>query len=516
VHNQGIGPWVSRRLERSRGHVALAYRDERLRYEDLAARIDRLANALVDRGVGAGDRVAYLGNNHPSFLESLFATALIGAIFVPLNTRLAPPEVQFALEDSGAETLILHEEFRDLARAGSWPTGVSRRIVVDGPADAAVEEYESVLVSGATTHRDDPVSLDDPAIILYTSGTTGHPKGAVLTHGNLTWNCFNALVDYGVSADERVLLISPLFHVAALSMGALPVLLQGGTVILHEKFDPGHVLSTIQSEGITMLSGVPTTFQMLQEHADWDTTDLSSLQHLTCGGSTMPERMLQAYEDRGLAFSCGYGMTETSPGATAMPPSMSRTKMGSSGVPHFFTDVKIVDGEGRTVPPGEVGEIWVKGPNVIKEYWRRPEATEASIVDGWFRSGDLGSFDEDGYIFISDRLKDMIISGGENIYSAEVEGRIMEIPQIAAVALIGVPDPKWGEVPLAIVALKPGEQLEAEQITGHLAGRLAKYKIPKRVVFVDELPRTASGKVRKADLRAQFAATTASAGEERS
>lgn len=505
MQNQGIGPWVSRRRDRSMGDIAITFRDQRIRYEELAERIARLANALADRGVGVGDRVAYLGNNHPSFLETLFATATLGAIFVPLNTRLAAPELEFALEDSGSTTLVLHEEFRDLARAASWPTGVVRRLVVDGAADPAVEQYEAVLASGSPAVQDVTVSLDDAAVILYTSGTTGHPKGAVLTHGNLTWNCFNAIVDYGVTVSERVLLISPLFHVAALSMGALPVLLQGGSVILHEKFDPGAVLATIESEQITMLSGVPTTFQMLHEHPAWDTTDISSLQHLTCGGSTMPERMLQAYEERGLAFSCGYGMTETAPGATAMPPRASLTKMGSSGVPHFFTDVKIVDDEGRTVAPGVVGEIWVKGPNVIREYWRRPEATESSFVDGWFRSGDLGHFDEDGYIFISDRIKDMIISGGENIYSAEVEGRIMEIPEIAAVALIGVPDQKWGEVPLAVVALKPGARLDPDAISQHLSGRLARYKIPKRVVFVDELPRTASGKVRKADLRSRYA-----------
>jgi fatty-acyl-CoA synthase len=510
VQNQGIGPWISRRRERSLGDIAITFRDERIRYEELADRITRLANGLADRGVQAGDRVAYLGNNHPSFLETLFATASLGAIFVPLNTRLAAPEVEFALEDSGSTTLVLQEDLRDLARAGSWPTGVVRRIVVGGPADSAVEEYDAVLASGDLAARDEPVTLDDPAIILYTSGTTGHPKGAVLTHGNLTWNCFNALVDYGITVDERVLLISPLFHVAALSMGALPVLLQGGAVILHEKFDPGAVLTTIESERITMLSGVPTTFQMLQEHPAWDSTDISSLHHLTCGGSTMPERMLRAYEERGLAFSCGYGMTETAPGATAMPPRSSLAKMGSSGVPHFFTDVKIVDEQGRTVAPGEVGEIWVKGPNVIREYWRRPDATAAAFVDGWFRSGDLGHLDEDGYIFISDRIKDMIISGGENIYSAEVEGRIMEIPEIASVALIGIPDPKWGEVPLAVVALKPGETLEADAVTRHLSGRLARYKIPKQVVVVDELPRTASGKVRKADLRTRYAAEFAS------
>ncbi|WP_175988773.1 acyl-CoA synthetase [Microbacterium tenebrionis] len=503
MRNHGIGRWVERRREKSRGSIAIAFRDQHLRYEELADRINRLADALAARGVRHGDRVAYLGNNHPSFLEVFFAATTLGAIFVPLNTRLAPPEIDFSLDDSGASVLVFQHSLTDLARAGSWSRPATRRIVVDGPAPAAsVEEYEHVLASGENMSRDEPVTLDDAAMILYTSGTTGRPKGAVLTHGNLTWNCFNVLVDYGVSPGEKVLLISPMFHVASLANGAFPALLQGGTVVLHETFDPGQVLQTVQQERITMLSGVPTTFQMLQEHPDFDTTDISSLSHLTCGGSAMPERMLKAYEARGLGFSCGYGMTETAPGATALPAHMAGQKMGSSGLKHFFTDVKIVDERGDEVAPGVVGEILVSGPNVITEYWQRPDATAAGIVDGWFHSGDLGYVDEDGYIYISDRLKDMIISGGENIYSAEVEGIIMELSEVDAVALIGVPDERWGEIPLAVVQLKPGASLADDAIAAHLTGRLAKYKIPKQVHFVDELPRTASGKVRKADLRA--------------
>ncbi|MFV0374463.1 acyl-CoA synthetase [Microbacterium sp.] len=509
MHNQGIGPWIDRRRRRTRDGVALVFRDEQIGYAELAQRIARLANALADRGVARGDRIAFLGNNHPAFLETLFAAATLGAIFVPLNTRLAGPEIAFALTDSGATVLVYTADLHQLAAEGAAGTDVGVRIVVDGAGEDA-EQLDGLVAAASPAARDEPVTLDDPALILYTSGTTGHPKGAVLTHGNLTWNCVNALIDYGVAAHERALLISPMFHVAALSMGALPVLLQGGTVIIHERFDPGAVLATVEAEQVTMLSGVPTTFQMLQEHAAWDSADISSLQHLTCGGSTMPERMLQAYEDRGLAFSCGYGMTETSPGATALPPFMSREKMGSSGIAHFFTAVKVVGDDGQTLPAGEVGEIWVKGPNVISEYWRRPDATASSIVDGWFRSGDLGSFDEDGYLTVSDRLKDMIISGGENIYSAEVEQAIMAIPDVAAAAIVGVPHHTWGEVPLAIVTLHPGGTIDDDSLVGHLTGRLAKYKIPRRVVVVDDFPRTASGKIRKADLRARYAQTPSS------
>jgi len=509
MQNQGIGNWVARRREKSRGDVAVVFRDARITYDEMAERIARLANALANRGVSSGDRVAYLGNNHPSFLETLLATASIGAVFVPVNSRLAAPEIDFVLDDSGATTLVVHADLVDVARAGAWSTDVSRRIVVDGAPTAMAESFEDVLASGATTFRDEMVGIDDAAIILYTSGTTGHPKGAVLSHGNLTWNCFNALVDYGIRHGERVLLISPMFHVASLSMGALPVLLQGGTVILHEKFDPAHVLETIEYERVTMLSGVPTTFQLLQESPNWASADISSLEHLTCGGSAMPERVMAAYEERGLAFAGGYGMTETSPGATAMPQRMSRKKVGSSGLAHFFTDVKIIDESGQTVAPGEVGEILVAGPNVIREYWRRPDATKAAFTDGWFHSGDLGYFDDQGYIYISDRAKDMIISGGENIYSAEVETVIMELPQITGVALIGLPDQKWGEVPMAIVTLAEGATLEQGTLQQHLTGRIAKYKIPKQVVVVEDLPRTASGKVRKADLRRIYSAPQA-------
>ena len=356
-------------------------------------------------------------------------------------------------------------------------------------------------------YRDTAVSLEDASIILYTSGTTGKPKGAVLTHQNLTWNSLNVLVDYDVTSKTVALLIAPLFHTASLGMGALPVLLKGGTLVLQERFVPAEVLQAIEKHGVTSLSGVPTTYQLLAEDPAWAQTDISTLKMLTCGGSAVPVRVLEAYEARGLGFSGGYGMTETSPGATSLRAEHTRAKMGSAGLPHFFTSVRIVDGLGADLPAGEVGEILISGPNVIKEYWQRPDATESSYYDGgWFRSGDMGYLDEDGYLFISDRLKDMIISGGENIYPAEVEQAIMEIPEVESVAVIGVSDEKWGEVPWAVLVLKEGAELDTEALINHLNGRLARYKIPRTAVFTDSLPRTASGKIRKAELRNQFGA----------
>jgi fatty-acyl-CoA synthase len=288
-------------------------------------------------------------------------------------------------------------------------------------------------------------------------------------------------------------------------MGVLPTLLKGGTVVLEAKFDPRRTLELIGRHRATTISGVPTTYQMLCEHPDWDSTDLSSLNKLTCGGSAVPLRVLEAYERRGLRFSNGYGMTETAPGATTLPAARSRDKAGSSGLPHFFTDVRVADpmdpAAGPTAP-GTVGEIQIKGPNVIHQYWNRPEASADSYTaDGWFKSGDMGYKDPEGFVFISDRLKDMIISGGENIYPAEVEQAIAELDAVGSVAVIGVPDEKWGEVPRAVVLLREGARLTDEQLRSHLEGRLARYKIPKSVVFVSEMPRTASGKIRKADLR---------------
>jgi len=503
MKNEGLGSWIARRRVKSEGDVALVHGDRTLRYEEFADRIDRLAAALAARDIVKGDRVAYLGNNHPDFLTTLFACGAIGAIFVPLNTRLAPRELEYIIEDSGARLLITHHEMRELARAAAWSSRVERRIVVDGPAEPpAVEAFDDVL--DAVSHRVDEiaVSLDDPAMILYTSGTTGRPKGAVLTHGNLTWNALNVLVDYDVTSDERALMIAPMFHVASLGMGVLPALLKGGTLILQERVDPGAVLAAIAEHRITSLSGVPTTFQLLAEHPDWASTDLSTLRKLTCGGSSVPLRVIEAYEARGLSFSSGYGMTETSPGATSLPYRKAREHVGSAGLPHFFTGIRVVGADGEPLPPGEAGEIEISGPNVMKEYWLRPDATRDAHRGEWFRSGDIGFLDEQGYLTISDRLKDMIISGGENIYPAEVEQLIMERPEIDAVAVIGVPDERWGEVPLAIAV--PRAEITAEQVLAHLSGRLAKYKIPRAVVFVDELPRTASGKIRKTDLRGRY------------
>ncbi|MFC4224755.1 acyl-CoA synthetase [Lysinibacter cavernae] len=519
MRNQGIGSWIHRRREKSAANIAVVSGDQSVTYAELDRRINAFAAALAQRGIRSGDRVAYLGENHTAFLETFFACGVLGAIFVPLNTRLAPPEVRYALRDSGSSILVHADSLEPLAAAGSVDTFIDRRIIVNDRTEVEwttpigavplsdrilIESHETVIAEhlGSAAHIDAEVSLDDPAMILYTSGTTGSPKGALLTHENLTWNSYNVLVDYDVVSSDIALIISPMFHVASLDMGVLPVILKGGTVVLEPRFDPGRALELIELHRATMISGVPTTYQLICEHPLWDQTDISSLKKLTCGGSAVPVRVLNAYEDRGLAFSGGYGMTETAPGATSLNPSKSRAKMGSAGLPHFFTDLRIVDTNGRVLPAGEVGEIQLSGRNVIREYWNKPEATETAFADGeWFMSGDTGYVDDDGYLFVTGRIKDMIVSGGENVYPVEIEQLIVELPAVDSVAVIGIPDERWGEVPHAVVTLRSGSTLDAAAVQAHLSGRIARYKIPKTLQVVAEMPRTASGKIRKTDLR---------------
>lgn len=510
MENQGLGSWIYRRRIKSRDKVALIFREEQLTYGELNERVNRLANAFLAHGISRGDRIAYLGENHPSFVEVFFAATQIGALFVPLNTRLAAPELHYALEDSGSRVLVHSEELAEVAEKAAIGIDKLRLVIVGDakkPGDASTLE---VLISeGSDEFNDIELSLEEPAMILYTSGTTGHPKGALLSHNNFTWNSYNAIVEYDFASRSVALMIGPMFHVAALGMGVFPTLLCGGTLVLETNFVPERVLEIIPRHKVSIISGVPTTFQMLAEHPNFAATDLSSLETMTCGGSAIPMRIIDAYEEKGLAFMMGYGMTETSPGASCVPEAWSREKAGSAGLPLFFTDVRIMLEDGSPAPVGEIGEIQIRGRNVITEYWNKPEATADAFADGnWFKSGDMGYFDADGFLFIADRLKDMIISGGENIYPAEIEQIIVELEHITSVAMIGVPDETWGEVPWVLVTVAAGKSTSLEEVRAHLENRVARYKMPKNLIIVDEFPRTGSGKIRKADLRKQYAPPT--------
>ncbi|MEV0171513.1 o-succinylbenzoate--CoA ligase [Streptomyces sp. NPDC050803] len=489
MRNEGLGSWPARRARKTPHRTALIHGDTAFTYAQLYERTTRLAHALRARGVRRGDRIAYLGPNHPSYLETLFAAGTLGAVFVPLNTRLAGPEIAYQLADSGAKALV-HASLYD-------GTDVAVRIEVG-------EEYEAAVASAADEPLDEPVTPDDTCIIMYTSGTTGRPKGAMLTHANLTWNAVNVLVDTDLIADERALVSAPLFHTAGLNMLTLPVLLKGGTCVLVEAFDPDATFELIARHRITFMFGVPTMFDLIARHPRWPAADLSSLRILTCGGSPVPTPLIAAYQERGLTFLQGYGMTEASPGVLFLDAEHAIGKAGSAGVPHFFSDVRVVRPDMTPADVGETGEVVVRGPHVMPGYWGLPEETAASFSDGWFRSGDAARIDGDGYVFVVDRIKDMIISGGENIYPAEIEDLLLAHPDIVECAVIGVPDDKWGEVPRAVVVPREGVPLDPDDVLAALAGRLAKYKIPKSVVIAEALPRTASGKLLKSRVRTRY------------
>jgi len=499
MRNEGLGSWPARRARKTPERIAVEFGGDSLTYGELHERVLRLAHSLRERGVRSGDRVAYLGPNHPALLETFFAAGTLGAVFVPLNTRLAGPELAAQLVDAEVETLVYAPEQSSLG--GALPA--TRKIALDG-------DYPALIAGGATEPIDEPVTLDDPCMIMYTSGTTGQPKGAVLSHGNITWNSINVLVDADLAGDEVTLVVAPLFHTAGLNMNCLPTLLKGGRVVLEPAFDPARVLRLVAERGVTLMFAVPAMYNVLAAHPDWAATDLSSVRTLMCGGAPVPEATIRTYLARGMAFVQGYGMTEASPGVLLLDRSQVLTKAGSAGVPHFFTQVRVARPDDLAdAAPGEKGEVLVSGPNVMRGYWNRPDATAAAFTaDGtWFRSGDIAVTDDDGYVYLVDRLKDMIISGGENIYPAEVENALSEHPAVQDCGVFGVPDPRWGEVGRAAVVLRPGHQATTSDLRDFLLTRIAKYKVPASFQFVDELPRNAVGKVLKSRLRESYSKT---------
>ena len=475
----GLGSWPARRARIAPHATALREADRQLSYAELADRVDRLAAGLARLGVRAGDRVAHLGPNAIATFEALFAAGRLGAIFVPLNTRLAPPEIAVQLADC-TPTVLIH------APDVTPPPGAAITLSVEAFAALADEPTDPAGLA------DGHVDLAQAAVILYTSGTTGRPKGVVLTHANLTFNVVNQLAHVDVLSTDVVLCTAPLFHAAGLGQVSLPTLFKGGTVVVAPRFDPGWLLAAVAAQRIQAFSAVPTMLQMLCEHPDWATADLSSLRYVIYGGSPVVEWVARAWHERGVPILQGYGMTEAAPGALLATVAGAADKPTSPGVPHFFTDV-------RTDPDGQ---LLVRGPHVSPGYWQRQQETAEAFRDGWFLSGDVARPDADGWFTVLGRVRDMFISGGENVYPAEVEAALAELPGVAACAVLGVADARWGEVGLALVVPHPGAGLDEAAVQAHLTSRIARYKVPRYVRFVDDLPRTATGKVRKSDLPA--------------
>jgi fatty-acyl-CoA synthase len=505
MHNEGVGSWPARRARSSPHRRALVFGDTTLTYGDLDERVRRLGNGLRELGVRRGDRVAFLGPNQPAFVETLFATLYLGAIFLPLNTRLAAPEVAYQLQHCDARVLVYAATSAAVVASLRPEIGEAAVVAVDAPTEGEVD-YEDLLAKASTDPIDERVERDDPAIVMYTSGTTGRPKGATLTHANLIYNCFNLLVDVDVTADEVTLVSAPLFHVAALNQTLLPTILKGGCSVLMPAWNVDGCFDLVALHRITWMFGVSTMFAGLTQSPRWEGADLTPLRILMSGGAPIPVSLIRTYQQRGLLFLQGYGLTETAPGATFLSAEMSEVKAGSAGVPCFFTDVRVVDPAGQDVDAGEKGEVLIQGPNVMRGYWGDDKATAAAFSDDrWFHSGDIATIDEAGYVYIIDRTKDMYISGGENVYPAEVEAALFQHPAVAECAIIGVPHEKWGEVGHAYVVRRPGVDVDAQTLRDYLTDHLAKYKVPASVEFLDDFPRTGSGKVQKEKLRGRHA-----------
>jgi len=497
-----VGVWVERRAELTPDRVALVVGDRETSYAELHARSASVAGALSDAGVGPGDRVAVYLPNGREYAETLLACARLGAIIVPLSTRLAVPELAYMVNDSGATALVYDAVRREVVEGFRRGSGIKVGFSVGDPAPGDVSYEDALAASAAFEARD--VAPDDVLAIFYTSGTTGNPKGAMLMHGNFFWTNLNILLAFDLQHDERSLMVLPMFHLGGWNVNTLSVWLKGGTVVVEREFDPGRALELISRHRITSMMGVPTIYQMLADHPSFASADLSSLRLLVCGGAPLPVTLIRRYQERGVRFIQGYGLTEAAPNVLCLPPEDAERKAGAAGRPYFFVDVRVVDTDDRPVPPGGSGEIVVRGPSVMKGYWNLPEETARALRGGWLRTGDVGRIDEDGTIWIVDRVKDMYISGGENVYPAEVENVLAAHPAVAEAAVIGVPHQRWGEAGRAIVVRRPGASVTADEVIAFCAERLAKFKVPVDVMFVDALPRNPTGKLLKPQLREEY------------
>lgn len=503
-----LATWLRRRAERDDTRPAVTFANETLTYGQLQEQAAAFATALATRGVRPGDRVAYVGFNHSVFLIALFGTARLGATFVPLNFRWTGPELAHAIRDSGAAVVIAdsaHTDVVDGARTDLDPAVHYLRLG-SGPAPAGWESTDDLLDlvrSQADLAPEVAVEPDEPAAILYTSGTTGRPKGAILTHRNFWTNNVNWMLAVNYSGADVALTSAPLFHSGGMCVMTLPMLMAGAHVIIHEHFDAAALLEDIERHRVTSIFLVPSMMLMASQLEQFESADLSSVRIIVAGAAPVPEPMLRLYESRGIPVSQCWGLTEVATGATFLRTDLALEKLGSCGTAGMLNEVRLIDFDGNVLTtPGVHGELCVRGDTVTPGYWNLPEATAAALApDGWFRTGDVAYQDEDGYFYIADRLKDMIISGGENVYPAEVESVLYGHPAIAEVAVIGAKDEKWGERVVAVAVLKHGATLELEELRDFASATLARYKLPLELRLLGELPRNTTGKVLKHELR---------------
>jgi fatty-acyl-CoA synthase len=471
-----IDRWIRDRARTTPQRIAIDYLGRTVTYAELDDASERLACSLLARGLGRGDRVATLTGNSPEHVAVFFACAKAGLILAPLSWRLAAPELAYQLEDAEPALFLVEEEQVRLAEAiGRVYEPLSL------PQDLVAQSHKLEVADG------------DPLLLVYTSGTTGRPKGALLTHANCFWTNLSFDLATGVSGDDVVLQMLPQFHCGGWNVHALLAWWKGATVVLERAFEPARCLALIKEKRVTTMMGVPANYLFLSQEPGFAQADLSSLRRAVVGGAPMPEGLLEVWHERGVDIVQGYGLTEAAPNVLCVPPEDAARKAGWAGKPYPHVDVRLSDEH----------ELQVKGPNVFAGYWRNPQATLEALDGDWLRTGDLAEVDDEGFYRIKGRLKDMYISGGENVYPAEIEGVLHEHPAVADVAVVGVPDAQWGEIGFAFVV--PAGEVSEEELLEYVRERLARFKAPKAVRFLEELPRTGIGKVLKDDLRASVA-----------
>jgi len=506
-----ISHWIDRWACYTPDKAAIWFEGDTITYGQLADQVADLASVLAaELNVGPGDRVAYLGYNHPRFLALLFACARLGAVVVPLNYRLAPPEHLFVLRDSGATILFVDQDCAASVETIREQLGDCRLVATEsGAARGDCLLLPELLRKPRAGEREIEGALDSPLLLVYTSGTTGTPKGALISQSAILWNALNSQVMYDLRRSDDVLTTLPFFHVGGLNIQTTPALHAGATVSLMRAFEPAAFIHSMVERRPTLTVLVPAQILAVSEHPEWDSLDVSSLRSMTTGSTMVPSSMLELWHKRGIPILQCYGCTESCPIAIHTLPENAASSIGSVGRPAMYCEARIADDDGNDVPDGEAGEILLRGPNMFREYWGNSKATERSFRDGWFHTGDIGYRSEEGYYYVVDRKIRMIISGGENIYPAQLEGVLLDHPDIDEAAVVAYPDERWGEVAVAAVVTHSDKTLDMEGLKGLFEGRLGRLKHPRHIVALPGLPRNAMGKVVYADVQATLASILA-------